>query len=204
MKSGIIILALLACTISIAAQSVVLNLPDTSAIIDAKVRAECQMTVDIIDNPMGYIHLKCDTLFKELREDVRIYLDEEGNLKKYFRYWATEIEGSVMSAYYNDYGELVYIYIYSENNCDISEESLYVHKGILIDFAWKYDCGCCEEDKEALYAAIENERPVIGTLLLETPARKWNLRNFFHANTLLSILKSKNYYEGMVFEYQEQ
>jgi len=156
-----------------------LHLPNKSAIIDEEVRAECQRTVDRINNST----LKYNTI----NSDKRIYFDDSGGLRKYVYEYESACDAScdyiVFAAYYNEKGELVYLYCYTDSNCDFSEEFYYVNNGKIIDFAFGYDCGCCEDengdiDEASIKAYINSVRPVVGNDLRKTIGWELSGENF--------------------------
>ena len=159
-------------------------LPDESVMIDTIKRAKLQQIVDKINT----MQLKCDTP----NDSRRIYFDELGRLRKYVWEEDNEMEDILMLAYYNENGELVYVYFNAGNNYANSEETFYVHNGKIIDFVWKYSCGCCEDDEEVY---VNSKRPVIGTPLTKSIQWDWYLGNFTYADTLLKIRQSNEHSE---------
>jgi len=191
MKKSVIFLCVFFCINNIVAQTI---LPDKSAVIDTIKRAQCQQIVDEINT----MQLYCDTVvFKAEYGFTGIYFDEKGLLRKYFRKIAWESERSTMFVYYNENGELVYLFLDTDSNCGDGKEFYYLNKGRIVDFAGNVNCGCCEED--LTQEEINHLRPVIGNQLKTSMNWELNLTNFIHAKTLLKILQNENYYENEEF-----
>ena len=169
-------------------------LPDKSVVIDTIKRAECQQIVAKINA----MQLKCDTVFKEYRNFTGIYFDKKGRLRKYYRRERGGDGGAnnIMSAYYNENGELVYLFSTRGNNCEDRIKSYYIYEGCIVDFVIKMICYCCD-DEDLTQEEINRIRPVIGN-----PLKNWelNLTNFIYAKTLLKILQSGEYYEYKEFD----
>ena len=169
------------------------------SVIDIKKRAYCQRVVDKINNSV-FMTLKCDTLKFEQAgvsyEFKGIYFDGLGQLRKYV-YKHSVRDGAydyiVFSAYYNENGELVYLYCETASTCDGVGESYYVHNGKIVDFAFDYDCDCCEYSNEEYEAYVNSAHPVVGNDLIKTIGWKLLLKNFIHTDTLLTILKKEEY-----------
>jgi len=196
MKKTITILSIFFCATNIAAQKI---LPAKSAVIDTVTRAQCKQIVDEINT----MQLKCDTISGNNLLKA-IYFDKKGRLRKYF--WnQTENDGAqeciAMSAYYNENGELVYLFSETSTDCSSGEEIYYIYKGRIVDFAINLDCGCCEGNEDAYTKKeINRIRPVIGNPLKAFIDWDLNLTNFIQAQTLLRILQSKEYYYDKEFE----
>jgi len=198
MKKAIIILSIFFCAANIAAQYVTQKItPSKSAVIDTVTRAQCKQIVKEIRT----MRLKCDTLLFDKKDDrykfAGIYFDRKGRLRKYFRKEPSPGDGSgeslTMSAYYNEDGELVYLYLDTGDTCDGDEEFYYIDKGRIVDFTdnWESICG---DGKKMTQKEINHIRPVIGNPL-KVSMSGWGIKltNFIQAKTLLKILKSKEY-----------
>ena len=173
--------------------------------IDTVKRAQLEQIV----NEINTIQLKCDTVSFELDEDSiayrfkGIYFDKRGQLRKYLRKEITR-DGThssiIMFAYYNENGELVYIFLDTSFNCGDGKEFYYIYKGNIVDFTGNVNCDCCEDgltQEEINLYRQENAnrlRPVIGNPLKKSMNWELNLTNFIHAEMLLEILQSESYY----------
>ena len=209
MRKIIIILSIFFCATNIVAQKI---LPDKSAVIDTVARAQCKQIVKEIRT----MKLKCDTVFKDdfntvingisegLSKNIQfvaIYFDKKGRLRKYLRKEMADgnQEKGIVSAYYNENGELVYFYQYNDYDCGSGEEFYYIDKGRIVDFSVNVICDCCEGVSELTKKEINHIRGITGTPLKVTINLGRTLTNFIQAKTLLKILQSKEYPNGYEF-----
>ena len=202
MKRTIIILGIFFCVTNIAGQEI---LPRKSAVIDTVRRAQCKQIVDEINT----MQLKCDTVgYVGSNWFKGIYFDNQGRLRKYFRK-ETQNDGTqeciALSAYYNEKGELIYLFSETSTDCDSGEEFYYIYKGCIVDFAIKKDCSCCEDGKDELTKKeINRIRPQISNPLKVSINWSLNLTNFIYSETLLKILQSKEYNDNDEFDEKLQ
>lgn len=86
------------------------------------------------------------------------------------------------------------------SSCEETNQKYYVHEGRLADFSFLYQCECCDTvDENDLAYVIGNTPPVVGDEIAYLIGNSYK-GNFIHANTLLSILRSKEYAD---YEYDE-
>ncbi len=202
-KSGFIFSALV-CVSNVAAQTI---LPDETTVIDTEKRERCQQIIYEVDA----MSLECDTVSfyaRSFHGDTlftrdgaltynleELYFDENKRLRKYFsESFVRDGENSQMKidAWYDEKGNLIYITYDGDSHCDAISGHLYIYDGRIIDFMSEYDCGCCDE--KLTEVEINNTRPAVGSdASMETIGWGASLTNFIHADTLFSILKSKEY-----------
>jgi len=152
-------------------------------------------------NEVDAMQLRCDTIYiqpwdKDMVsfEFKGIYFDSNNRLRKYWRKYTVN-DGSHeyidFTAYYDKDGNLVYIIYESGSNCEDDDGYFYVYGGKIMDYAYNWDCGCCEE------GVTEEEmnivRPQIGDELERLCDGMMYLKSFIHADTLLKILKDEKY-----------
>ncbi len=177
--------------------------PDKSVKIDKKMVEQYRKMKDDIDS----MPLKCDTVFIRPFDKDSVfyrfngtYFDEKGRLRKYSRKEIVR-DGSheciTMYAYYNEEGDLIYLFMDTEDHCNSGMEFYYIHKGRIIDFEGSKYCDCCDE--EMTKKEINRIRPSIGSPLKLSINWELYLVNFTHANTFLKIMKNKEYSPGDEF-----
>lgn len=201
MKKIMLIYIISMCISNITAQII---LPDETAVIDTEKRKQCQQIVDEINT----LPLKCDTAYfvaTSNRGDTlstrdgalsynltELYFDKNGRLRKYFcESFVRDGENSefTIDAWYDKKGNLVYTSYNGDNHCTDISGHFYIYAGRIIDFRTEYGCGCCDE--ELTKEEIENMRPAIGSSASNaTIGWHESLRNYMHADTLLSTLNS--------------
>jgi len=202
MKKTIIILSIFFCaTSSIAAQKI---LPDKSVVIDTVTRVQCKQIVKEIKT----MRLKCDTVFRREMDNgefdfTAIYFDKKARIRKYLKKKMSKgnEEKEIMSAYYNENGELVYLYQYNDYDCGSGNEFYYIDKGRIVDFAVNVICDCCEGKPELTKKEINRIRGIIGTPLKITINLERPLTNFIYAKTLLKMLRNYEYNADAKDEY---
>ena len=169
--------------------------------IDTEKRAQLQQRVEEIDT----MPLKCDTLHYEPFEKYDpseslefVYFDKAGRFRKYF--WKNSVsDGSSeyggITAYYDEKGELVYIFDEGGDGCEGEGEEYWVYERRIVDFYIQLDCICCDNTGDLLTKKeINDRRPVIGSELTKTRVRDRLFTNFINAHILLTKVKSKNNY----------
>ena len=170
-----------------------------SGINDEK-RAQLQRQVDEI-NAMTLRH---DTLFytpqwgNVLLEVLSF--DEAGRLRKFFYDVAMgDASGwyNTIIAYYNEKGELIYIFYTESGNHFGTDERYWLHEGRIIDFLIEWSCDLCEPSYVVIWSdeRINELRAKVGTPLTKTMVSLniISLTDFLDAQTLLSIVKSEDY-----------
>jgi hypothetical protein len=178
--------------------------PDKATPIDKETVKQCKEVVDSINS----MQLTCDTILVYTKPPIfqfkGIYFDKESRLRNYFLKEAIgdgAHDAITLSAYYDGKGNLVYITCESGSNCEDDSEYYYVHDGKIVDFMFEWYCGCCEDDfNEEHWNFI---RPVVGNALIKFVSSKMKLTNFIHADTLLKILKNKEYERYIYDEFEE-
>ena len=167
-------------------------LPDTAVRIDKEKVKQCNNMINDINN----MQLRCELLsFIDNQPIFRIKticFDEEERLRKYyFKHemsdGATEYDD--IRAYYNEKGDLSYLYYGSDGNCEHHYETYWINEGKIIDFYVSYGCGCCDDDE---YEKEKNSHSlVIGSPLTKSIFNEWKLFDYFlHADTLLKALQN--------------
>ena len=206
MRKISIILSIFFCVTNVVAQKI---LPDKSAVIDTVTRAQCKQIVKEIKT----MRLKCDTVFRRDMNTVidgiseglsknidfvAIYFDKKGRLRKYLLKQMSDgdLERYITSAYYNENGELVYIYLYNYYDCGSGEEFYYIDKGRIVDFSVNVICDCCDGKDELTKKEVNRIRGIAGTPLKASVDLERPLTNFIYAETLLKILQNDEYNEN--------
>ena len=167
--------------------------PDTAVRIDnEKVEQYNSMINDI-----NKMQLRCELLnFIDNQPTFlikTICFDEEKRLRKY--YLKHEVSDGAneyvnIRAYYNEKGDLFYLYYGSDNNCVHCYESYWINEGKIINFYVSYGCGCCDEDDDEYEKEKKSHSIVIGSPLTKS-INKWKLFDYFiHADTLLKALQN--------------
>jgi len=166
-------------------------LPDKNAFIDSYKLKLCLDEIDKIDS----MDLSCDTVFfqTDAYKFVGIYYDNDNHPRKYLNRLIIN-DGShddiTIFAYYNTARELIYFSYDNSYHCGDRYGRYYISEGCIIDFDCYENCECCE--KELTEEEISLLRPVIGDRITKT-VDNMPLTNFIDADTLIKILKEKDY-----------
>ena len=115
--------------------------PDELTPIDKERVQQIQKEVDEINS----MPLVSDTLGIEV-----IYFDKQGKLRKYVQKYDGESERGLTVACYNTNGDIIFYEFDVGSNCDADKGQYLIHNGRIVDGAYHYVCGCCEDEDGTL------------------------------------------------------